>query len=66
MTSLGNTALNEYAKKAEVATPRRGQRSFRYSEADVRKILRVIIERTTDMRVAARCQAALSRLEITK
>lgn len=66
MTTLANTALNEYAKKAEVATPRRGQRSFRYSEADVRKILRVIIERTTDMRVATRCQTALSRLEITK
>lgn len=66
MTTLGNTALNEYAKKAGVATPGRGQKNFRYSAVDVRKILRVIIEGTTEKRVLTRCQAALSRLEITK
>lgn len=66
MTTLGNTALNEYAKKAGVTTPGRGQKNFRYNVADVRKILRVIIEGTTETRVLTRCQAALSRLEITK
>lgn len=66
MTALGNTALNEYAKKAGVTTPGRGQKNFRYGAADVRKILRVIIEGTTEKRVLTRCQAALLRLEITK
>lgn len=66
MTSLGNTTLNEYAKKAGVTTPRRGQRNFRYTEADVRRILTTIIELTAERRILARCQAALARLENTK
>jgi len=67
MTTMGNTALNEYAKKAGVTTPRRGEKNFRYGIADVRKILETILTHTTEKRILTRCRAALASLpEITK
>lgn len=63
MTRLGNQTLNKYAKQAGVTTPRRGQRNFRYSGADVRKILETIIATTNEERLRKGCQAALNNLE---
>ena len=67
MTGLGNTALNQYAKRAKVTTPGRGQKNFRYSATDVRAILDTIIAYSSDTTVRAKCQSSLRNLaEITK
>ncbi len=67
MTGLGNTAVSYYAKLAQVPTPQRGERNFRYPHADVRAILKTIIAHAGEERVRAKCQEALQRLpEITE
>jgi hypothetical protein len=58
-SDLSNTALNKYAKLAGVRTPRRGQRNFRYSWADARKILETIIAEASDRRIRDKCRVAL-------
>jgi len=62
LTGLGNTTLNKYARLAGVRTPRRGQRNFRYSAADVRKILAAIIANSGEAAVRSRCRAALREI----
>ncbi len=63
LTGLGNTALNQYARKSGVTTPRRGQRNFRYSAGDVRAILETIVANTGEETLLARCRAALKDLQ---
>jgi hypothetical protein len=63
LTGLHNTALNSYAKLAEVRTPGRGQRNFCYSLADVRRILETIITRSSEKNIRARCRTALKNLQ---
>lgn len=66
LIGLSNTTLNQYAKAAGVNTPRRGQRNFRYSTADVRAILQYIIDTTSESALRKRCRATLETLpEIT-
>jgi len=62
MTGLENTALNKYAKKAGVKTPGRGQKNHKYSSADVRAILEVILENATEKKVLTKCREALRDL----
>lgn len=62
LTGLKNAALNKYAKLAEVKTPRRGQRDFRYGAADVRAILNAIISNTSERAVLSQCRNALRSL----
>ena len=62
MTGLENTALNRYAKTANVKTPRRGGRNFKYALADVRAILDTIIAGTAEDRVRDKCKSALRNL----
>lgn len=67
LTGLKNTALNSYAKLAEVETPRKGQRNYRYSVEDVRRILNAIIAHSSEKALLARCRTALHNLpEITE
>jgi len=67
LTGLKNAALHRYAELAEVCTPRRGQRNFCYSVADVRKILNAIVANTSEEPLVAQCRTALRRLpEITE
>lgn len=65
MTNLSNATLNKYAKRANVETPRRGQRNFRYSTADVRTILQEIIGRTAESSVLGASKKALANLKDT-
>lgn len=66
-TGVGNTTLNRYAKLAGVQTPRRGQRNFRYSDADARKIMQTILAQASDTLLLARVRAALADMpKITK
>lgn len=62
MTGLGNNALNRYAKAANVTTPRRGERDFKYTLADVRAILQTIIASTAEDKLRDRCKSALRNL----
>ncbi|MBP7933823.1 MAG: hypothetical protein KA354_04160 [Phycisphaerae bacterium] len=62
MTELTSATLNQYAKAAGVQTPGVGQRNFRYSEPDVRRILETIIEMSSETTVRERCRAALESL----
>lgn len=62
LTGLKNTALNKYAKLAGVATPRRGERNFRYSADDVRRILNAIVTHSSEEALAARGRAALREI----
>ncbi len=62
MTELGNAALNKYAKLANVQTPLRGQRSYRYSARDARAILKTIIENSSEKALRAKCRRALQNL----
>ncbi|MGD8453217.1 MAG: hypothetical protein PVJ57_15470 [Phycisphaerae bacterium] len=62
MTGLGNNALNRYAKTANVTTPRRGERDFKYTLADVRAILGTIIASTAEDGLRNRCKTALLNL----
>lgn len=62
MTGLGNNALNRYAKTANVTTPRRGERDFKYTLADVRAILESIIASTAEDKLRDRCKSALRNL----
>lgn len=62
MTGLGNNALNRYAKTANVTTPRRGERDFRYTLADVRAILQTIIASTAEDKLRDQCKSALRNL----
>ncbi len=62
MTGFGSTTVAKYAKMANVVTPGRGQRNFRYSLKDVRAILEVIIDRTSEKKVSTQCRAALQDL----
>jgi hypothetical protein len=62
MTGLGNNALNRYAKAAKVTPPRRGERNFKYSLADVRAILDSIIVSTAEDKLRDRCKSALRNL----
>jgi hypothetical protein len=67
LTGLKNTAVNKYAKLAEVETPRQGQRNYRYSADDVRRILNFIIAHSSEKALLARCRTALRSLpEITE
>ena len=67
LTGLGNTALHEYAKAAGVTTPGRGQRNFRYPQADVCAILRKIIGSGGDATLRETCRKSLRNLtEITE
>ena len=63
MTGLENTALNRYAKLAEVTTPRRVQRNFRYSRTDAQTILETITANTGEDALRAKCQIALRNLQ---
>jgi hypothetical protein len=58
-TNLSHTALNKYARLAGVQTPRRGERNFRYTWADARKILETVIAKASDRRIRDKCRAAL-------
>lgn len=58
-TTLSHTALNKYAQLAGVQTPRRGQRNFRYTWSDARKILETVIANANDRRIRDKCRAAL-------
>jgi hypothetical protein len=58
-TNLSHTALNKYARLAGVHTPRRGQRNFRYTWADARKILETVIANASDRRIRDKCRTAL-------
>ncbi|RMF85052.1 MAG: hypothetical protein D6744_02045 [Planctomycetota bacterium] len=62
MTGLGNNALNRYAKTANVTTPRRGERNFKYTLADVRAILETIIASTAEDALRDKCKASLRNL----
>lgn len=62
MTGLGNNALNRYAKTANVTTPRRDERDFKYTLADVRAILQTIIASTAEDKLRDRCKSALRNL----
>lgn len=62
MTGLGNNALNRYAKTANVTTPQRGERDFKYTLADVRAILQTIIASTAEDKLRDRCKTALRNL----
>jgi hypothetical protein len=67
LTGLRNAALNRYAKLAGVRTPRRGERIFCYSLADVRRILDAIITHSSEKALLAHCRTALRSLqEITE
>jgi hypothetical protein len=67
MTGLKNDALNRYAQAAGVETPGRGKRNFRYSLADVPRILNEIISRSNEVGLVKRCKTALKHLpEIRK
>ena len=67
MTGLSSATLPRYAKAAGVKTPHRGQRTFRYSAADARLILKTIINTTSEIAIRTRCQTALNTLaEIDK
>lgn len=65
MTGLSSATLNRYAKRADVETPRRGQRNFRYSTADVCTILKRIIDNTAETSVLGAAKAALANLQNT-
>jgi hypothetical protein len=58
-TNLSHTALNKYARLAEVPTPGRGERNFRYTWADARKILETVIANASDRRIREKCRTAL-------
>jgi hypothetical protein len=62
MTGVSATTLNEYAKRAKVKTPGRGQRNYRYSADDVRAILQAIIDKTSDSAMKQRCLNAIAKL----
>lgn len=62
LTGLENSALNRYAKTANVTTPRRGERDFKYALADVRAILETIIASTAEDKLRDRCKSALRNL----
>ena len=62
MTGLANKALNAYAKRAGVRTPRRGERNFRYAAGEVRTILETIIAATSECTVRDRCRTELRNL----
>lgn len=67
MTGLENKALNRYAKMAGVRTPRRGERNFKYTLAEVRAIAKTIIASTAEDKLRDRCKSALRNLpEIAK
>lgn len=67
MTGLKNTALNRYAKKANVKTPQQGEKNFQYPAADVRAILEAIIASTAEDALRGKCSNALRHLpEITE
>lgn len=59
-TNLSHTALNKSAKLAGVQTPGRGERNFRYTWADARKILETVIANASDRRIRDKCRAALA------
>ena len=63
MTGLENAALNRYAKGANVHTPARGQRNFKYTLVDVRAILNSILASTAEDELRAKCNAALQNLQ---
>ena len=65
MTGLSSATLNRYAKLANVETPGRGQRNFRYSTADVCMILKKIIGDTSEANVLAASKDALANLQDT-
>jgi hypothetical protein len=58
-TNLSHTALNKYAQLAGVQTPGRGQRNFRYTWTDARRILETVIANASDRRIRDKCRAAL-------
>lgn len=62
MTGLENTALNRYAKRANVQTPARGERNFMYTRAEVRAILQTIIANTAEDALREKCKTALQNL----
>jgi DNA-binding transcriptional MerR regulator len=62
LTGLRNATLNKYARLADVRTPRRGERNFRYGAADVGRILNAIITHSSEEALVARCQAALREI----
>ena len=61
MTGLANTALNKYAKLANVPTPSRGKRSHRYTAGETRAILQAIITRSSEADLVNRCRDALEK-----
>lgn len=65
MTGLAGNTVNKYAKKAGVATPGRGKKDYRCPADDMRKILKTIIENTTDRRVKKKCEESLANLSKT-
>jgi hypothetical protein len=62
LASISTTTLNQYAKKANVKTPGRGKRNYRYRSVEVQKILQTIIHNTTDGQMKDRCRQALLKL----
>jgi hypothetical protein len=61
MTGLANTALNKYAKLANVPTPPRGKRNHRYTAGEARAILQAIITRSSEADLVNRCRDALEK-----
>jgi len=61
MTGLANTALNKYAKLANVPTPPRGKRNHRYTAGETRAILQAIITRSSEADLVNRCRDALEK-----
>ncbi len=62
MVGLKNSALNRYAKAANVTRPGRGQRNFRYAATDVRAILQTIVCNASEAALLKRCATALQNL----
>ena len=62
MTGLGNDTIRKHAKAAKVAVPARGQRNFRYSLVDTRRILQAIVDTSSTKTHRDKARAALAKL----
>ena len=62
MAGVSDTTLNNYAKLANVNTPKRGGRNHCYTADEVRAILKTAIGTTSDGATKDKCRKALERL----
>jgi hypothetical protein len=63
MANVSGATINKYAKHAGVPTPDRGKRNHTYTTAQVRRILRAIVESTTSSQQRNDADAALRNLK---